>query len=198
MKTNMLYSVVLALAIFLTSAGCKSERSNVKSGDSWPAAAVSQIPPRGTLASGNSPGGFSPGQPIPLAAHWVAAATNLDRQTLAACTIHFAFDSAVIHDSERSNLQSVSLALQADPNVKLMVEGNCDEHGTEEYNRCLGERRALAAREALATLGIDPMRIRTISYGKDKPIALRHDEAGWRQNRRDDFILLHPNTGPAE
>ena len=86
-----------------------------------------------------------------------------DRAALAAYTIHFAFDSAVIRDSEQANLQSVASALTADPNTKLLIEGNCDERGTEEYNRALGERRALAAREALAKLGVDPMRIFTRS-----------------------------------
>jgi peptidoglycan-associated lipoprotein len=198
MKKDLLYPVAVALAIFLTSAGCKSERSNVKPGDTWPAPTSSQIPRDGTLSPGKTPGGFSAGEPIPQAAHWAGAATSLDRKTLAAYTIHFAFDSAIIRDSERANLQSVNLALQADPNVKLMIEGNCDERGTEEYNRSLGERRALAAREALATLGIDPMRIRTISFGKDKPAAPGHHGVARWQNRRDDFVLLHPITGPAD
>jgi len=118
-----------------------------------------------------------------------------DRAALAADTIHFAYDSAVIRDSEQANLQSVVQALTADPSTKLLIEGNCDERGTEEYNRALGERRALAAREALAKLGIDPMRIRTESFGKDKPVDPGHDEAAWQKNRRDDFVLLHPKTG---
>jgi outer membrane protein OmpA-like peptidoglycan-associated protein len=66
------------------------------------------------------------------------------------------------------------------PNDKLLIEGNCDERGTEEYNRALGERRALAAREALAKAGVSPDRIRTISYGKDKPVDPGHDESAWK------------------
>jgi peptidoglycan-associated lipoprotein len=85
--------------------------------------------------------------------------------------------------------------LKSDPSTKLTIEGNCDERGTEEYNRSLGDRRALAAREALAKMGVDPARIRTISYGKDKPVDPGHDESAWSQNRRDDFVLLHPKTG---
>ena len=92
-------------------------------------------------------------------------------------------------------LQSVAQQLQSNPADKLFIEGNCDERGTEEYNRSLGERRALAAREALAGLGIDPMKIRTISYGKDKPADPGHDEAAWAKNRRDDFVLLIPKMG---
>ena len=81
------------------------------------------------------------------------------------------------------------------PSTKLLVEGNCDERGTQEYNRALGERRALAAREALAKLNVDPMRVFTRSYGKDKPADTGHDEAAWAKNRRDDFVLLHPKPG---
>ncbi|HTV76093.1 MAG TPA: OmpA family protein, partial [Candidatus Baltobacteraceae bacterium] len=85
-------------------------------------------------------------------------------------------------------------ALKSDPNAKLLIEGHCDERGTEEYNRSLGERRALALREELARNEIDAGRIRTISYGKDKPVDPGHDESAWSKNRRDDFVLLHPKT----
>jgi peptidoglycan-associated lipoprotein len=118
-----------------------------------------------------------------------------DRAALANDTIHFAFDSAVIRRSEQANLQAVASALSSDSSTKLTIEGNCDERGTEEYNRSLGERRALAARQALAKLGVDPSRVRTISYGKDKPADPGHDESAWSQNRRDEFVLLHPKTG---
>ncbi len=115
-----------------------------------------------------------------------------DPSALAAYTIHFAFDSTAIKSSEQSNLESVAGALKGDANAKLLIEGNCDERGTEEYNRSLGERRALAAREALAKDGVDPSRIRTISYGKDEPTDPANNEAAWAKNRRDDFVLLHP------
>ena len=104
-------------------------------------------------------------------------------------------DSAAIRHSEQSSLKAVAAALSSNPDTKLLIEGNCDERGTEEYNRALGERRALAAREALAKIGVDPSRIRTISYGKDKPVESGHDEAAWAKNRRDDFVLLHPKAG---
>jgi peptidoglycan-associated lipoprotein len=115
-----------------------------------------------------------------------------DRAALAAYTIHFAFDSSAIKSSEQSNLEAVAAALKSDASAKLLIEGNTDERGTEEYNRALGERRALAAREALAKDGIDPSRIRTISFGKDKPVDPANNEAAWAKNRRADFVLLHP------
>ena len=94
---------------------------------------------------------------------------NADRAALASHTVYFAFDSAAVKKSEQENLQAVADALSKDSSAKLLIEGHCDERGTEEYNRSLGERRALALREALAKLGVDPSRIRTISYGKDHP-----------------------------
>ena len=123
---------------------------------------------------------------------------NVDNYTpdpgaLAAYTVHFKFDSAVVEDSEQANLASVAQAL-GDANLRLLIQGHCDERGTEEYNRALGERRALALREALAKVNIDPMRVKTISFGKDQPADPGHDEAAWAKNRRGVFILLHPKT----
>jgi peptidoglycan-associated lipoprotein len=80
--------------------------------------------------------------------------------------------------------------MKANQAKAVLVEGNCDERGTEEYNRSLGERRALAVREELIRLGIPPTDVDTISYGKDRPAEQGHDEAAWKKNRRDDFIVL--------
>jgi peptidoglycan-associated lipoprotein len=95
---------------------------------------------------------------------------------------------------EQSKLIIVSEKLKSDPSAKLLIEGHCDERGTEEYNRALGERRALALREALAAAGIDASNVRTISYGKDKPADPGHDESAWSKNRRGEFILCHLKT----
>jgi peptidoglycan-associated lipoprotein len=118
-----------------------------------------------------------------------------DRAALAAYTVHFAFDSSVVKSSDESNVSAVAAALTGDASAKLLIEGHCDERGTEEYNRALGERRALALREALAKANVDPARVRTISFGKDKPAVEGHDEAAYGKNRRGEFILLHPKAG---
>lgn len=117
---------------------------------------------------------------------------NQDRAALASQTIYFAYDSSSISPSEQSKLDAVASALKSDISAKLLIEGNCDERGTEEYNRSLGERRALAAREALAGLGVEPARVATRSYGEDRPADTAHDNAAYAKNRRDDFVLLHP------
>src|SRR5262249_23837228 len=109
---------------------------------------------------------------------------NQDRAALAGQTVHFDFDSSVVKASEKGNVVAVAAALKSDAAAKLLIEGHCDEGGTEEYNPPLGERRALALRESLATLGVDPMRVKTISYGEDKPVDPGHSETSWRKNRR--------------
>ena len=117
---------------------------------------------------------------------------NQDRAALAPFTVHFKYDSYVVQDNEQSKLASVAQALSSDMNAKLLIEGNCDERGTDEYNRTLGEHRALALREALQKNGLDAGRVRTISYGRDKPVDTGHTEAAHAKNRRGDFVLLHP------
>jgi peptidoglycan-associated lipoprotein len=141
----------------------------------------------GTPTSVPNPPGTTPTSDINLDNY------NLDRAALAAYTVHFKYDSSVVQEQEQANLAAVAQAL-GDANLKLLIEGHCDERGTEEYNRALGERRALALREALAQAKIDPMRIKTISYGKDQPVDPGHDEAAWAKNRRGVFVLLHPKT----
>jgi peptidoglycan-associated lipoprotein len=73
--------------------------------------------------------------------------------------------------------------------VQILVEGHCDERNTREYNLALGERRASAVRDYLASLGVDSIRIRTISYGEERPFAMGHNEEAWRLNRRAHFVI---------
>lgn len=104
-------------------------------------------------------------------------------------TIYFAYESSVIGMSERQKLQQVAQYLKSNPGFGLIIEGNCDERGSEEYNRALGERRALAAKDCLVNLGIDAGRCKTISYGEDRPAVKGNTEAAYAKNRRDDLVL---------
>jgi peptidoglycan-associated lipoprotein len=115
-----------------------------------------------------------------------------DAATLKADTVYFDFDSSTIKTSEDKKLEDVAAFLKGHKADALRVEGNCDERGTERYNLALGERRALAVREYLANLGVDPRQIATVSYGALRPAVKGHDEAAWSKNRRGDFIVLVP------
>ena len=200
MKMNQLiFPLVLALAATLATTGCKKGPSK-----------VTPLPGSRAMVGGDSGAPtLPPGLPVnpdangtgtgagggPLANRDEFEGMLKDPAALAAYTVRFAFDSAVVKKGEQSKIAAVAAALASGAADKLLIEGNCDERGTEEYNRALGERRALALREALAKAGVSPDRIRTISYGKDKPVDPGHDEAAWAKNRRGDFILLHPKTG---
>lgn len=106
-------------------------------------------------------------------------------------TVNFALDSFSLDDRARAILDSQAQWLTRYPNVPVSLEGHCDERGTREYNLALGDRRALAAKNYLAARGVAPGRISTISYGKERPIALGSDEASWAQNRRAVTIVLN-------
>jgi peptidoglycan-associated lipoprotein len=103
--------------------------------------------------------------------------------------IHFDFDKYAIHNEDKPALERVAQILRTNSGMKVDVEGNCDERGTIEYNLALGDRRATAAKEYLTALGIQPGRMDTVSYGKEKPLCTEHNEACWAKNRRDHFVV---------
>lgn len=106
-------------------------------------------------------------------------------------TIHFDFDKSDVDSTAQAILDSQIAWLNKFPNVNVTIEGHCDERGTREYNLALGDRRANAAKNYLASHGIAATRITTISYGKERPIALGSDEASWAQNRRAVTVVLN-------
>ena len=136
-------------------------------------AACSSAPPPapggGPSSMGNS-GSFAPGSQQDL------AATAGDR-------VFFAYDQSTISSEGQQILQRQAEWLKRYPRVSVTIEGHCDERGTREYNLALGERRASAVKNVLVALGIPSARIQTISYGKERPIVVGSDEAGYAQNR---------------
>ena len=103
--------------------------------------------------------------------------------------IYFDFDKYVIKPEGRDALKRNADWLQQNPSAKVVVEGNCDERGTNEYNMALGQRRADAAAKYLVDLGVAKDRIGTVSYGEEKPICTEKTESCWSKNRRDDFVV---------
>ena len=103
--------------------------------------------------------------------------------------VFFDFDKSVIKAEGQTTLQRQADWLKKYANFTVTIEGHCDERGTREYNLALGERRATAVRNALVALGIPANRLKTISYGKERPAVLGSNEAAWAQNRRGVTVL---------
>jgi peptidoglycan-associated lipoprotein len=160
---------LVLLAALVAVAGCASKRPPV-------------LPPSGgdaPINNGNNGGDT------------VAAGSQQDfLRSIMSDTIHFSLDQYDIDSTSRSILDSQVQWLLKWPNRRITIEGHADERGTREYNLALGDRRANAAKNYLAARGIDPSRINTISYGKERPIALGSDEASWAQNRRAVTIIV--------
>jgi peptidoglycan-associated lipoprotein len=193
MKIKFKSLAVLGIALALVASGCKHKpppTTQLKS----PGGTVGETPnvgPGGALGttSGETPSGTSL-TGIPQGTGHPGWPENAE--IFKSDTVHFAFDSSVIRPEEKSKVANVATYLKANSSDAVKIEGHCDERGTEEYNRALGERRALALREMLVGMGIEPDRADTISYGKDRPADPGHDESAWKANRRGVFILLSP------
>ena len=197
---------LLSLALAISVTGCKSlnkpvtpipaGRKDVRNPDPNP-----PIGPGGGLGAGagtttgagiNDPNANGGGG-IPLSGELDPELNMIkDAEIFKADTVYFEFDRATVKASEKTKLEHVGSALKGTPANKLLVEGHCDERGTEEYNRSLGERRALALREALISGGADGQRIVTRTYGKDRKVDTGASEAAHAKNRRGEFVVLRP------
>ena len=105
--------------------------------------------------------------------------------------IYFDTDRFNIDSADAAALQTQAQYLAQYPQVSITVEGHADERGTREYNLALGERRANAAKNYLVSIGVDANRIRTVSYGKERPVALASNEQAWAQNRRAVSVVIN-------
>jgi len=105
--------------------------------------------------------------------------------------VYFDFDKYEIRPDQRPTLQANADKLKAEPlsKFRLLIEGHCDERGTNEYNMALGDRRANAVKQYLISLGVPAARVRTISYGEERPADPGHTEEAWAKNRRCEFVL---------
>ncbi len=128
--------------------------------------------------------------PEPLAEDKIAAASldDLNRNSPLQ-PVFFDLDSADINSAGQAALETDAAVLKKYTTWTVTIEGHCDERGTAEYNLALGERRAIAARTYLVSLGITADRLRTVSYGKEFPFDPGHDEAAWAKNRRAHFVI---------
>ena len=103
--------------------------------------------------------------------------------------IYFDFDRYTIRPDMRDRMEKNARVMLDHPEIKVEIQGNCDERGTNEYNLALGEKRAKAAKDYLVMMGVNPDRISVVSLGEEKPLDPGHNEAAWAKNRRDDFVI---------
>ena len=146
-----------------------------------------ELPPQPLGTGGSTASGSVPQGPIPGSQEDFVASVAADR-------VFFDTDKYDIDGEDQATLASQAKWLARYPQTRITIEGHCDERGTEEYNRTLGEKRAQALREYLVRLGVSADRIRTISYGEDKPAVQGHDDAAWSKNRRGEFVVLKPKN----
>ncbi|HEX4889630.1 MAG TPA: peptidoglycan-associated lipoprotein Pal [Alphaproteobacteria bacterium] len=140
-------------------------------------AACESTPEGGGAGSGGGAGGGGGGSAA------IVPGSQADLEATTSNRVFFGFDKYDLTEEARATLQAQAAWLAKNPSVTVTVAGNCDERGTREYNLALGERRANSAKDYLVSQGVDASRITTISYGKERPIALCSDESCWSQNR---------------
>lgn len=169
------------------SQGSGTYGQDVRGSDQW-----TQVPGEGT---GSSVAQTSPGpDSLNLPTGDIREGLAEDREMFRGNTIYFGFDRSAITKAELAKVAAVAEYLKVNNDSKLLVEGHCDERGTEGYNMALGERRALAIREAMLNMGLSGDRITTISYGEARPSDTGRTDSAYAKNRRGEFVLLKPGA----
>jgi peptidoglycan-associated lipoprotein len=128
------------------------------------------------------------GTELPAGRGGIGDMTAVDSSAL--MPVYFGFDSHTVSSGEMSNISAAVSTLMGDPSLAVILQGHTDERGSREYNLALGERRALAVRDVLMTMGVTADRIQTLSYGEEMPAVNGFDENAWSANRRVEFQLM--------
>lgn len=167
MKTRRAYGWLVLMAVLVPlvaigGAGCKKKG------------------PKGIETGGGGMGGTSEGL--------TGRAAQIQEAQNRLQTIYFEYDAFDLSSSAQETLRQDAKVIEQYPDVKIQVQGHCDERGSEEYNLALGDKRARSARDYLVNLGISPDRLTTISFGEERPVDPGHDDAAWAKNRRGEFV----------
>ena len=187
MRQNRL--IVLAMLLTMTSGGCAKKAP--------PVARPMPPPPDLTTTTDNKPP--PPPQPVsepvvvppePVAEDSIAGRSldDLNRDSPLK-PLFFALDQSDVDAEGQKVLQENAAIMKKYPAWQITIEGHCDERGTAEYNLALGERRALAAKNYLVSLGIPADKVKTVSYGKEFPFDPGHEDNAWQKNRRAHFVI---------
>jgi len=200
MKCSTMMAILCCGALALAVTGCKYDNADEGVADGGTQEVVSDVTDDSMNANSSD---ISTDENANAAANAdemdLSAATGLpfdQDPNYARCTdvdfapVYFGFDASQLAPAELAKIEAVAQHLQAKPNRVVIIEGNCDERGSNEYNLSLGDLRAIAIRDYLVTLGIDAKRIQSKSYGEEKPAVSGHNEGAWSKNRRGEFAVF--------
>jgi peptidoglycan-associated lipoprotein len=189
MRRQAQAQVVLVLLLTVLVGAC---------GKKTPPVARPMPPPTTNTGGGAPPAPPEPPQPVaepvpvpPMPVEDTIGARSLDdlNRDSPLRPLFFGLDSADVSPEGQQVLQANAAVLKKYPTWQVTIEGHCDERGTAEYNLALGERRALAAKNYLVSLGVPADKVRTVSYGKEFPFDPAHEDAAWSKNRRAHFVI---------
>ena len=176
---------LFAVAFFVAACETASQTSTDSAGDTTASSTSSTASASGSSSTASTASSAS------ASSGSAAGSTTSPADTLATIgnTVYFSYDSAALDGNSKGSLFRQAAFLNANPTLTVTIEGHCDERGTREYNLALGERRAAAARDYLLAQGVDPARIKVISYGKERPAMAGSNEESWAKNRRAATVL---------
>ena len=143
----------------------------------------------GDSAAGSASGGTSAATSSSSAAATETQMSPADKLAQVGNTVFFGFDSAELSAESKDTLDRQAAFLNVNPTLVVVVEGHADERGTREYNLALGDRRAVSVRDYLLAKGLNAARVRTVSYGKERPVVAGSTEKAWAKNRRAATVL---------
>ncbi len=184
MKSRWYLAILVLLAFTLVVGGCAKKKTT-----STPPGAQVQVKDESKWTPPPPPVKKPVVDEAALAAETERRARTEAMEELKSVTIHFDFDSYELSQEARSVLALKANIMRRYDDLNVVIEGHCDERGTEEYNLALGERRARAAYEHLVILGVAPERMSLVSFGEERPVNTAHNETAWAENRRDEFIV---------
>ena len=195
MKRVHAFTFVLMIAVAASACGPKKQAAGAPAPDPFPGAgagsASSRVttpppPPKDTVPQ---PPTIPVDQPVTAGDPLMRAAIEDINKDSPLKPVFFKYDSDALDDTARRTIADNAEVMKKYGTWIITIEGHCDERGTAEYNLALGDRRAIAAKNYLMTLGVAPDRLKTVSYGNEFPFDPGHDESAWSQNRRAHFML---------
>jgi peptidoglycan-associated lipoprotein len=176
MRLKKIIDHVLTVSVAAGLAACAGSKPN---------------PDANAAAPEQKPAAVAAPTPAPAQDAKASGQSELDRamDALRNVSVFFEFDSSTLTGEAKDKLAGVGSVLSKHPDLKVRIEGNCDERGSEQYNLALGQRRAESAKRYLVDMGVKTDQLTAISFGDQKPKAQGHDEDAWKQNRRDDLTV---------